>query len=99
MRRGSNRLAPLEQSTMDRRRRDGLMARALQTVERALVEDALAYARGNVSEAARCLGMNRITLNAAIARYEVPVADLCARVEARAYDYQTSPEGAPWVLA
>ena len=47
---------------MDRRRMDGLVARALDQFERDLVVDALRYTGGNESAAARILGMSRITV-------------------------------------
>ncbi len=44
---------------------------ALDELERALIKDALEYANGNHSEAARALNMNRTTLLAAMQRLKV----------------------------
>lgn len=71
---------------MDRRRRDGLMARFLDELERDLVMDALRYTSGNESATARILGMSRLTVRRVRARCDWNHTD----------GYRIKHEALPW---
>lgn len=79
---------------MDRRRREGIAADAHDRLDRALVLDALVHTRGNLSEAARVLGMNRYTVR----RVQEELLEEGGQIPApEEHTFTTRPEGAPWV--
>lgn len=77
---------------MDRRRKEGLVAREHERLDEDVVLDALVYCDGNESEAARVLSVNRNTVRR-VRRSRLP-GELPSR---EGYAYRTKPEGAPWV--
>lgn len=77
---------------MDRRRKEGLVARQHEQLDADLVLDALVFCAGNESSAARLLGVNRNTVRM-VRRSRLPEE----LPDAGAYAYRTKPEGAPWV--
>lgn len=77
---------------MDRRRKEGLVARQHERLDEDLVLDALVFCNGNESAASRLLGVNRNTVRR-VRRARLP-EELPG---AEGYSYRTRPEGAPWV--
>ena len=75
---------------MDRRRKEGLVAREIENLESDLVLDALVFCEGNESAASRMLNVNRNTVRRV--RKSLPET----LPDKKFYNYKTSPEGAPW---
>ena len=77
---------------MDRRRKEGLVAREHEQLDADLVLDALVFCQGNESAASRLLGVNRNTVRR-VRRARLP-EELPSVI---GYQFRTAPGGAPWV--
>lgn len=77
---------------MDRRRKEGLVAREHEQLDADLVLDALVYCGGNESAASRLLGVNRNTVRK-VRQVRFPEG----LPSVTGYQFRTKPEGAPWI--
>lgn len=81
----------------DRRRSDGLAAKMHDQLDKKLVEDALWFTCGNISEASRILSLHRNTLKKIKGEMGLDTDRMSDPTLRSKYVYKTKPAGAPWV--
>lgn len=85
-------------SDHDGRRQEGLLAQELATTTKEMIEDALAYTRGNQVRASEILGCNKVSMWNWIKKYGIDIDAVEASSRAGTWEYKSRPVGgAPWV--
>ena len=80
----------------DGRRQDGLLARELATATKDIIEDAIAWAKGNQARTSAILGCNKTSLWRWIKVYGIDLNAVEADARRGRWKYKTRPAGAPW---
>ena len=86
-------------SGYDGRRQDGLLSGELARATKELVEDALAWARGNQVKASAILGCHKVSLWKWIKVYSIDLDAVELASRRGQWQYRTQPKGAPWTDA
>lgn len=84
-------------SSHDGRRQEGLLARELAEVTKNMVEDALAWARGNQVKASDVLGCSKVSLWRWVGLYGIDLNAVETASRRGLWRYKTQPTDAPWV--
>lgn len=86
----------MDRAEHDARRKAGILSGALADTEKAVIEDALAWTRGNRAQACEIVGLNRAALWHKARKYGIDATDIGRKAAANTWVYRTAPEGAPW---